>query len=133
MSKEKSTASQPMLPMEAKDRALSPFCTNGHLTVTQRYHQPSLHDFVDLKAKARDKPINGVKTSDVTVDTTQNLWFHLYTPTDTTPIGGDGTLPVIVYFHGGGFAFFSPNSLFYHDVCHRLARKIPVVFISVNY
>ncbi|XP_042519461.1 probable carboxylesterase 18 [Macadamia integrifolia] len=133
MSREKSTASQPVLPWKPKIvlsllSVLTDILQRPNGTINRR-----LHDFVDLKAKARDKPVNGVRTSDLTVDATRNLWFRLYIPTDTTPTGGDGTLPVIVYFHGGGFAFFSPNSIFYHDVCHRFARKIPAVVISVNY
>ncbi|KAJ4966416.1 hypothetical protein NE237_018265 [Protea cynaroides] len=94
-----------------------------------------LHDIIDLSVKASDKPIGGVKTSDITVDAARNLWFRLYTPTDTVAAAGAAglTLPVIIFFHGGGFAFFSAGSIFYHNLCCRLACKIPAVVISVNY
>ncbi|XP_043697774.1 probable carboxylesterase 18 [Telopea speciosissima] len=132
MCRETSTGPQPELPWKPKIvlsvlSALTDALQRPNGTMNRR-----IHDFVDLKAKARDIPVRGVKTSDVTVDATRNLWFRLYTPTDNAA-KADVTLPVIVYFHGGGFAFFSPGSIFYHDFCLRLARKIPAIVISVNY
>uniref|UniRef100_A0A5B6ZBX7 Putative carboxylesterase 18 n=1 Tax=Davidia involucrata TaxID=16924 RepID=A0A5B6ZBX7_DAVIN len=73
------------------------------------------------------KPINGVTSSDVTVDASRNLWFRLYAP------AGDSRLPLIVYFHGGGFAFCTADSKGYHDFCRRLAGELPAVVVSVNY
>ncbi|KAJ4718345.1 Alpha/beta hydrolase-3 [Melia azedarach] len=99
-------------------------CRNN-LTVNR-----SLFNLVDLKSSASDKPKHGVKSSDITVDSSRNLWFRLYTPTDASPTT---SLPVIVYFHGGGFAFFDANSKSYDDFCRRLARELPAVVISVNY
>ncbi|PRQ22434.1 putative carboxylesterase [Rosa chinensis] len=58
----------------------------------------------------------------------RNLWFRLYTPTAATT-----KLPIIIFFHGGGFAFMSAASKPYDDFCQRLAREIPAVVVSVNY
>ncbi|KAL6205061.1 hypothetical protein ACLB2K_022325 [Fragaria x ananassa] len=44
-----------------------------------------------------------------------------------------GELPVIIYFHGGGFVFFSANSTFFEGICKRLSLNLPAVVISVNY
>ncbi|KAJ4846155.1 hypothetical protein Tsubulata_025096 [Turnera subulata] len=75
------------------------------------------------------KPINGVKTRDITVDESRNLWFRLYTPTEAT----SRELPVIFFLHGGGFAFMQANSKMYDEFCYRLAREVPAVVVSVNY
>lgn len=102
----------------------------SNITVNRR-----LMSFFDFKSSPSKKPINGVISSDVTVDATRNLWFRLFTPTvkpeDGT--GGADPLPVIVYFHGGGFVFMAANSKVYNDWCQRLAREVRAVFVSVNY
>ncbi|KAF2297274.1 hypothetical protein GH714_020468 [Hevea brasiliensis] len=38
-----------------------------------------LMGFFDLRTSPSRKPINGVKTTDITVDKARNLWFRLYT------------------------------------------------------
>ncbi len=43
----------------------------------------------------------------------------------------EGPLPVVVYFHGGGFVI---GDLDTHDAsCHRLAAGVPAVVVSVDY
>ncbi|KAK9266008.1 hypothetical protein L1049_027102 [Liquidambar formosana] len=76
-------------------------------------------------------PIKGVTSSDVTVDPARDLWFRVFVPTVE---GGDHiTLPVIVFFHGGGFTFLRPDAKPYDDACRRFARKVPAIVVSVNY
>uniref|UniRef100_A0A5B7BX61 Putative carboxylesterase 18 n=1 Tax=Davidia involucrata TaxID=16924 RepID=A0A5B7BX61_DAVIN len=82
----------------------------------------------DFRAPPNPNPINGVKTSDVTVDPSRNLWFRLFVPTQPSE-----ELPVVVFFHGGGFTFLSADSKAYDAVCRRFARKVPAVVVSVNY
>lgn len=50
-------------------------------------------------------------------------------------LGGDelGSLPIIIYFHGGGFAFLSAGSIVYDEWCRRVARELQAVVVSVNY
>jgi acetyl esterase/lipase len=43
------------------------------------------------------------------------------------------TLPIIVYYHGGGFAVLCPNQNLYDKFCRRLARTCSAVVISVHY
>jgi len=82
----------------------------------------------DFRAPPNPKPVNIVSTSDFVVDQSRDLWFRLYTP----HVSGD-KIPVVVFFHGGGFAFLSPNAYPYDNVCRRFARKLPAYVISVNY
>ncbi|XP_042481067.1 probable carboxylesterase 18 [Macadamia integrifolia] len=83
-----------------------------------------------LKVSANNKPRGGVKTLDITIDATRNLWFRLFIPTKTP---SDVPLPVIIFFHGGGFAFLSPNVRQFDHFCRRLSNEIPAVIVSVNY
>ncbi|GAU28473.1 hypothetical protein TSUD_294760 [Trifolium subterraneum] len=88
---------------------------------------------IDLKIPpSRNFNSNGVSSSDVIVDSTRNLWFRLFIPSSTTTIAAK-SLPVIIYFHGGGFAYMSPSSVFYHLFCRFLCRSFPAVVVSVNY
>jgi acetyl esterase len=57
-------------------------------------------------------------------------------PHGTIPVriyrpSSDALLPVVVYFHGGGWVIGDIDS---HDtVCHRLASGVPAVVVSVDY
>ncbi|KAK2989298.1 hypothetical protein RJ640_026681 [Escallonia rubra] len=86
-----------------------------------------LLSMLDFKSPPSPNPVNGVKSFDVAVDPSRCLWFRVYVPTAA------GKLPVVVFFHGGGFIYLSPDGKAYDAVCRRFARKIPAVVVSVNY
>jgi acetyl esterase/lipase len=70
-----------------------------------------------------------VQWQDVAYDETRNLSLRMYVP----PAETGKKLPVIVFFHGGGFcvgSFAMPNV---HDACLRLAAELPAVVLSVDY
>ncbi|KZV47668.1 putative carboxylesterase 18-like [Dorcoceras hygrometricum] len=88
-----------------------------------------LLDYCRIRVPPNPNPRNGVKTSDVTVDSSRGLWFRLFVPTTQH----SQNLPVIVFFHGGGFAYLAPDFHGYDAVCRRFARHVPAVVVSVNY
>ncbi|KAJ0024189.1 hypothetical protein Pint_07206 [Pistacia integerrima] len=98
-----------------------------NITVNRR-----LFNLFDFKAPASKKPINGVATSDIKVDPSRNLWFRLYTP-ETYGGRGGACMPVVLYFHGGGFCYLAANSFSFDRYCRRLARELRAVIVSVNY
>ncbi|WOL14280.1 putative carboxylesterase 18 [Canna indica] len=77
------------------------------------------------------KPHHGVRTADVPVDPSRDVWFRLFVP--ATEPASRRRIPAIVFFHGGGFAFMSPASYMYDDLCRRICRTVNAVVISVNY
>ncbi|GMI93159.1 carboxyesterase 18 [Hibiscus trionum] len=85
--------------------------------------------FLDYQVSPKPKPTNSVSTSDTTVDASRNLWFRLFSPS----LPSDTLLPLVVFFHGGGFTFLSPASQAYDAVCRRFARKLSAFVVSVNY
>ncbi|CAN1841860.1 Probable carboxylesterase 18 [Linum perenne] len=85
--------------------------------------------FFDRKSPARTS--KGVSSTDITVESNRNLWFRLYSPTTTTTAANP--LPLIVFFHGGGFAFMSADSTPFDDFCRRLVAELPAAVASVNY
>ncbi|GAB2300971.1 hypothetical protein Dimus_035007, partial [Dionaea muscipula] len=95
-----------------------------------------LFSFFDRPVPSKSNPKSGVASHDVVVDPSRNLWFRLFLPTKTpgsTSTAAAVTLPVIVFFHGGGFSLLSPASLAYDEVCRRFVRRFNAVVLSVNY
>ncbi|XP_010692771.1 probable carboxylesterase 17 [Beta vulgaris subsp. vulgaris] len=68
-----------------------------------------------------------VTSSDIVIDRFTNLWARLYVP------HAQMKLPLLVYFHGGGFCVGSAEWSCYHDFISNLASKAGCVVLSVNY
>jgi acetyl esterase/lipase len=47
--------------------------------------------------------------------------------------GNGKKMPVVVYYHGGGFVFMKPNVALFDQFCRRLARECHAIVISVHY
>lgn len=104
------------------------FCCRSDGTVNRR-----LVNFLDFKVPPSVKPLNGVKTYDIIVDASRKLWFRLFAPVPVPAPTDASGLPVIIFFHGGGFALMSADSLPYDTLCRRLVKELNAVVISVNY
>ncbi|GAB2244539.1 hypothetical protein Droror1_Dr00000032 [Drosera rotundifolia] len=85
-----------------------------------------LFSFVDVQVKPHSH--DGVTSKDIIVNASRNLWFRLYIPTTTS--SPSPRLPVVVYFHGGGFMATSPASRPIEDACRRFAAEVSVVMVS---
>ncbi|WOL04109.1 putative carboxylesterase 18 [Canna indica] len=92
--------------------AVSDTARRSNGTVNRRFLS-----FLDARIPPSATPLHGVRTTDVTVDTSRGLWFRLFVPADSD---AHESLPVIIFFHGGGFAFLSADSRAYDDVCRRV-------------
>nr|XP_043619688.1 probable carboxylesterase 18 [Erigeron canadensis] len=75
------------------------------------------------------KPVDGLKTYDVVLNPTFKTWFRVYLPTEFSV----EDLPVLVFYHGGGFSYMAANSKVYDDLCRNMATKMQVIVISVEY
>nr|GLL45024.1 probable carboxylesterase 18 [Ipomoea trifida] len=62
--------------------------------------------------------VNGVKSSDVTLDPARNFWFRVFIPTGDEA-WNSASLPIIVFFHGRGFVCLSTDTKEYDAVCRR--------------
>jgi acetyl esterase/lipase len=73
-------------------------------------------------------PAQPVQWKDAVYDAAVGLKLRAYRPP-----AGLGKLPVLVYFHGGGYVlgtFAMPN---FHAFCLRLAGELPAVVLSADY
>jgi len=72
----------------------------------------------------------GVAARDVVVDRATGVWARLYAP---VAAGAGGGLPVVVYFHGGGFCIGSAAWSCYHEFLVQLAARAGCAVMSVDY
>ncbi|KAJ6821908.1 putative carboxylesterase 8 [Iris pallida] len=75
-------------------------------------------------------PSPKVLAKDVPLDAANGTWLRLYLPNPPPP---ETKLPVILYFHGGGFVVFSPDFLLYHSFCEQTAAALPALVVSLHY
>ncbi|KAL6859196.1 hypothetical protein ACP4OV_018198 [Aristida adscensionis] len=75
-----------------------------------------------------------VVSRDVPLDASLGTSLRLYLP----GVAREGEppssrLPVILYFHGGGFVIFSAATVFYHASCEAMAAAVPAIVASLEY
>ncbi|KAI4976248.1 hypothetical protein ZWY2020_049855 [Hordeum vulgare] len=74
----------------------------------------------------------GVASKDVVIDPATGVSVRLYLPPAAAASGGK-KLPVLVYFHGGGFMIESAASPTYHRYLNALAARAGTLAVSVEY
>ncbi|CAL5377326.1 unnamed protein product [Camellia sinensis] len=74
-------------------------------------------------------PDIGVQSKDVVIDPETGLSARLYIPNN--PL--HNKLPILVYFHGGGFCTETAFTLTYHNYLNSLVAEASVVVVSVDY
>ncbi|KAK6946133.1 Alpha/beta hydrolase fold-3 [Dillenia turbinata] len=75
-------------------------------------------------------PQTGVNSKDITISLQTSLSARLYIPKLTNP---PQKLPLLIYFHGGGFVIESSSSVAYHNFLNNLVNEANVVAVSVDY
>ncbi|KAF8015889.1 hypothetical protein BT93_H1438 [Corymbia citriodora subsp. variegata] len=77
-------------------------------------------------------PASPVLSKDVPINPSHNTWARIFLP-QRVPSCSEEKLPLVVYYHGGGFILFSAASKEIHEFCVTLARELPAVVVSVEY
>lgn len=75
----------------------------------------------------------GVMSRDVPLDASAGTYLRLYLPAPSSSRAPGTKLPVVLYFHGGGFVILSPDSIFYHPHCEAMAAAVPALVASLEY
>ncbi|XP_074321524.1 putative carboxylesterase 9 [Silene latifolia] len=96
----------------------------------------TLQRSVIAQVSANPNPTQGelVASKDVTIDTQKNIWVRIYCPTKL-PANDRcvARLPLVMYFHSGGFIDHSVSDIVYHERCNLLSKNIPAIVVSLEY
>ncbi|KAF7014488.1 hypothetical protein CFC21_028475 [Triticum aestivum] len=85
-----------------------------------------------LRVRASPRPdSSGIRSADFDVDASRRLWARVFS--FSSPAAPQAPLPVVVYFHGGGFALFSARQCYFDRLCRRICRSVGAVVVSVEY
>ncbi|KAF8653920.1 hypothetical protein HU200_062057 [Digitaria exilis] len=68
---------------------------------------------------------------DVPLDASAGTYLRLFLPDPIPP--APPKLPVVLYFHGGGFVILSAATAFYHAHCESMAAAVPCIVASLEY
>uniref|UniRef100_A0ACD5VFE2 Uncharacterized protein n=1 Tax=Avena sativa TaxID=4498 RepID=A0ACD5VFE2_AVESA len=92
-------------------------------------------DEAALQPKETYPDVPGVQWKDVLYHAAHGLRARVYRPASSSPAvaGASRRLPVLVYFHGGGYCIGSLAQLTFHSFCLRAAAELPAVVLSVQY
>ncbi|XP_047978681.1 probable carboxylesterase 2 [Salvia hispanica] len=90
---------------------------------------PSVAASKDVVPPSLD-PATGVQSKDVEIASEINLSARIYLPPNADPTK---KLPLLVYYHGGGFIVESAFSPLYHKHVNHVVAQANVVAVSVNY
>ncbi|KAK2992282.1 hypothetical protein RJ640_020275 [Escallonia rubra] len=78
-------------------------------------------------------PQTGVSSKDVNIIPETDVYARLYLPMKLTENSKNDKLPVVVYYHGGGFCLSTASSQNYHNYLNKLVAEAGIVAVSVNY
>ncbi|KAI9160233.1 hypothetical protein LWI28_006405 [Acer negundo] len=74
-----------------------------------------------------------VLSKDVVVNQSNNVWVRIFLPREALDQSSSSKLPLIVYYHGGGFVICSADIVNFHNFCFDIAKKLQAVVVSVEY
>ncbi|KAJ6410758.1 hypothetical protein OIU84_007499 [Salix udensis] len=75
-----------------------------------------------------------VLSKDMIINRSKKTWVRMFLPSQTiVDSSSTNKLPLVVYFHGGGFINCSASSTVFHDFCSNMVLDLHVVIVSVDY
>ncbi|CAK9161020.1 unnamed protein product [Ilex paraguariensis] len=84
-------------------------------------------------ASQGDDGYSPVLTKDMPLNPEKQTWVRIFLPRQALHSCAPSKLPLIVYFHGGGFVFLSAASTDIHNFCLDMATQLFAVIVSVEY
>ncbi|XP_042034045.1 probable carboxylesterase 9 [Salvia splendens] len=109
---------------------MSKFDPYDHLNVSLN-EDGTLTRYMKLPTTAPNSDSSqAVLSKDVTLNADKKTWMRLYRPSN---IPSATRLPVILYFHPGGWIQMSVAETLLHDFSNRTAAEVPSILVAVNF
>ncbi|KAI3691076.1 hypothetical protein L2E82_49293 [Cichorium intybus] len=105
----------------------------GSSEFVKAYSDGSVERFIPETAPASLVLYDGFKCKDVTIDPLKPITARLFIPIAATATAKPPPLPIVVYFHGGGFCIGSTTWLGYHHFLGGLSDASESIVLSVDY
>ncbi|KAF8379366.1 hypothetical protein HHK36_028800 [Tetracentron sinense] len=76
-----------------------------------------------------------VISQDFPLNPNTNTWIRIFRPGQVPDSSSSSSskLPLIIYFHGGGFILCSADSVMFHSFCSTMVTELSSLIVSVGY
>ncbi|KAI9078197.1 hypothetical protein K1719_039811 [Acacia pycnantha] len=117
--------------MEEEDQSLDPY---KHLKLVCNHDGTITRLRVDPPTSPDPSLPISVLTKDIMISPEFNVYVRIFLPRKALDNSSPKLLlPLILYFHGGGFILFSAASSMFHDFCVNMADAVQAIVVSLEY
>ncbi|PRQ57719.1 putative carboxylesterase [Rosa chinensis] len=116
---------------------MSKFDPYTHLNIVHNPVDDTLTRLISLPttdANPNPSPGDPVASKDLTLNSETKTWVRIFRPSKLP--SNDNTvarLPIIIYFHHGGWLLLSAADSSVHSNCSFITSQVPAILVSVNY
>ncbi|XP_072995456.1 carboxylesterase 1-like [Typha latifolia] len=110
---------------EAASNSPSDTTTSVLVQIVEHLDGTITRPFIPLSPPSPNPP--PVLSKDVVLNPTHRTSLRLYLP------AASGKLPILLFFHGGGFVLFNYSSTIYHICCESMSLSLPALVVSLDY
>ncbi|KAK2972546.1 hypothetical protein RJ640_014270 [Escallonia rubra] len=80
------------------------------------------------------QPGQTVVSKDVTLNPSKKTWIRIFRPAKLPSNDKSvARLPILFFFHGGGWIHFSVADTMMHENCNKLASEVPAIVVAVEF
>ncbi|XP_031260621.1 probable carboxylesterase 120 [Pistacia vera] len=91
------------------------------------------HSLLSGAAATSDPSHHTIPSKDISINQSNNVGVRIYLPRQALDSSSTVKLPLIVYYHGGGFIIGNVAASVFHNFCSNMALEFPAVVLSVKY
>ncbi|GMP24267.1 hypothetical protein CsSME_00001593 [Camellia sinensis var. sinensis] len=116
-----------------KPSTFIPVVRNPDGSITRVLHFPTSPPVPDPNSSTTP-----VLSKDLSLNPLHSTWVRLFLPREaldhsSSSSSSSSKLPLVVYFHGGGFITCSAATWAFHEFCEKMAIRVRAVIVSVEH